>query len=51
MSERKNIKRNKGRVTNEQRPKRGGAGFGGKMYFPKSNLTEYERMLIRLGLF
>ena len=50
MSERKNIKRNKGRVSAKDRPKVGGAGFGGRMWFPTSNLSAYERYLVKLGI-
>ncbi len=50
-TERKNTLRNRRRTPNRDRPRVGGAGHGGKLWFPKFNLTEYEIKLLKLGLY
>ncbi len=48
MSEKKNVKRNSRRVGSNEKPK---FGFGGRLWFPNANLSEYERKLLRMGLY
>ncbi len=49
--ERKNIRRNIRRTSTRDRPKFGGSGFGNRLWFPQSNLTPYEKYLIKLGIY
>lgn len=49
--ERKNIKRNSTRKGTSQRPFIQGSGFGRKIWLPYSNLSQYERELLRKGLY
>lgn len=49
--ERKNIKRNANRQSAKKRPFTQGRGFGGRTFFPKSNITSEERALFNKGLY
>jgi hypothetical protein len=51
MSEKKNIKRNLNRQSASKRPFTQGAGFGGRIFFPRGNMTPYEKWLYAKGIY